>query len=182
MITQPPERSCFKTRAVGRFACIFTCPVILKFGIHPNTLCQCIKRNRVRCKFDGFLPAEKAQAKITSARSVGYLQAPSRAVCPNGSYYSRAEERYNNVEMQHTQILAIPVNFKILSSNSKNLELSNQKTVPNPKMKGMQARWRSSTPNETIAIDLCLSLLGGLSMRTTKMTERASHRNLSRVS
>ena len=66
--------------------------------------------------------------------------------------------------MQHTQILTNPVNFKTEISNVKNLELPNQKTAPNPKMNGMQVKCKSTTPNETIAMDCCLSLLGGLSM------------------
>ena len=66
--------------------------------------------------------------------------------------------------MQHTQTLTNPVNFKTEISNVKNLELPNQKTAPNPKMNGMQVKCKSTTPNETIAMDCCLSLLGGLSM------------------
>jgi len=76
--------------------------------------------------------------------------------------------------MQHTQILTSPVNFKTEISNAKSLEMPNQKTAPNPKINGMQVKCSSTTPNEAIAMDCCLSLLGGLSPRQTSMLPKAA--------
>ena len=69
----------------------------------------------------------------------------------------RIEDKYRSVEMHNVQRQAMAVSDQIATKSEKPSELPSQKTVPNPKTKGIAARCSNRIPNAAKAIARCVS-------------------------